>query len=86
MSHGVSTRSGHEGLPVSVQVSPVRIPGAPVGFPWAPAFVAGPGPASCLRDRALWLREVDLGVRERDDVAAMRVAEPQWKQPELPRF
>jgi glucarate dehydratase len=31
-------------------------------------------------------RWLDLGVRDRDDVAAMRVADPQWEQPALPRF
>jgi glucarate dehydratase len=31
-------------------------------------------------------RWLDLGVRDRDDVAAMRVADPQWEQPSLPRF
>ena len=30
-----------------------------------------------------WLR---LGVRDRDDVAAMRVADPDWTQPPLPRW
>jgi glucarate dehydratase len=31
-------------------------------------------------------RWLDLGVRDRDDVAAMRVADPRWEQPALPRF
>jgi glucarate dehydratase len=31
-------------------------------------------------------RWLELGVRDRDDVAAMRVADPQWTQPALPRF
>jgi glucarate dehydratase len=35
---------------------------------------------------ALHRRWLDLGVRDRDDVAAMRVADPQWQQPALPRF
>jgi glucarate dehydratase len=35
---------------------------------------------------ALHQRWLDLGVRDRDDVAAMRVADPQWEQPALPRF
>jgi glucarate dehydratase len=35
---------------------------------------------------ALHERWLELGVRERDDVAAMRVADPEWRQPVLPRF
>jgi glucarate dehydratase len=31
-------------------------------------------------------RWLDLGVRDRDDVAAMRMADPHWEQPVLPRF
>jgi glucarate dehydratase len=31
-------------------------------------------------------RWLDSDVRDRDDVAAMQVAEPQWQQPALPRF
>jgi glucarate dehydratase len=36
--------------------------------------------------KTLHQRWLDLGVRDRDDVAAMRTADPQWKQPALPRF
>jgi glucarate dehydratase len=35
---------------------------------------------------ALHERWLELGVRGRDDVAAMRVADPHWEQPTLPRF
>jgi glucarate dehydratase len=35
---------------------------------------------------ALHQRWLDSDVRDRDDVAAMQVAEPQWQQPTLPRF
>jgi glucarate dehydratase len=35
---------------------------------------------------ALHERWLERGVRGRDDVAAMRVAEPNWEQPALPRF
>jgi glucarate dehydratase len=40
------------------------------------------------RDAVATLHErwLDLGVRGRDDIAAMRVAHPQWEQPALPRF
>jgi glucarate dehydratase len=31
-------------------------------------------------------RWLDLGVRDRDDVAAMQIADPRWEQPALPRF
>jgi glucarate dehydratase len=35
---------------------------------------------------ALHERWLELGVRGRDDVAAMRVADSHWEQPTLPRF
>ena len=35
---------------------------------------------------ALHQRWLDSDVRDRDDVAAMRVADPEWAQPALPRF
>jgi glucarate dehydratase len=40
------------------------------------------------RDAVATLHErwLDLGVRGRDDVAAMRAVHPQWEQPALPRF
>jgi glucarate dehydratase len=31
-------------------------------------------------------RWLDLGIRDRDDVAAMQIANPDWKQPALPRY